>query len=468
MKEFLLKHYRSPLLIAFILPIIIGIWMPKTLLFFQSMVWVLVFFLPLFAAAKVFVDWTLHEKSFVSSVFKNVLFLPGGVVYSTDLKNKGVPLVTLGLLLINIAIFYLAPENFKERYCFTPMDNAPSYRIIASFFVSAFLHANTDHLFGNMIFLWVFGSTLESRLGSRKVLGLYSAFIVISELFSLLLLFFRNDLQFTGLLDDYHGLGASGAIAGLMGVFVIRCYYARVKVSVPIFILPVGAIPIKVHGLIFMALFFAIQVDGSEYQYAFNGHINYWAHAGGYSAGILLGYLLTTKEDTKAEVLEVKAKKLSRDPLDRDDLKAVKKDILKNNPNNEQALIDLIHLHRWNDDDKARYYVPLMELYLNSDMKKADALFTEQSGLEKHLSEQSLFKLGSYFYRKYKLSDASRCLELAAAEKGPLRPKILLILAKTYKAIGNDAMAEKVLKYLIKTSDDKLFTDEAKRLLQLS
>lgn len=461
------RYHYLPVFAAFIVPIIIGLWFPRTLGLLGDLIFIPVFFLPFIAVTRIIVDCKFYQKSFDSVVFKYILPIPGGIVYNAGLKINGVPITTLGLLLLNSAVFVLANESFKESYAFMPINEVTRYQTVASFFVSAFLHANIEHLLGNMLFLWVFGSVLESRFGSRKLLAMYIAFIVVSKLFCVVLLFLKNGFVVDGMLDGYHSLGASGAIAGLMGVFVIRCYFAKVSIAIPIPLSPVGAIPVSIHGTTFMALFFALQVAGSENQFTATGGVNYWAHTGGYAAGMLLGYLLTSRDDVKNEALEYKATQLAKDPINQSQLKVINKEILRNSAENEKALVELIEMNQWNDDEAGKYYVRLMEVYLQTNMAKADELFIQHyPNLEAFLSEKPLFKLGSYFYRKYQLKEASRCLELAAEKDGPLAPKILLILAKTYQAIGNTPMAEKMLQKVIAESTEALFKDEATRLLK--
>lgn len=142
---------------------------------------------------------------------------------------------------------------------------------LCSLFSSMFFHAGLGHLFGNMWFLWVFGNNLERRLGKIKFL----AFYILCGLFS--------SLIYLTLASDklVPAVGASGAISGILGGYLVLFPRNKIVSLVPIFIfLQFMALPV----FLFIVIWFLYQLlyIGSQTMVA------YWAHIGGFVAGIFL------------------------------------------------------------------------------------------------------------------------------------------------------------------------------------
>lgn len=147
---------------------------------------------------------------------------------------------------------------------------------VATAFTSMFLHAGWEHLLGNMLFLWVFGDNVEDAMGHLR----YLAFYLLAGLAAAgaqLLVSFDSQLP---------SLGASGAVSGVLGAYLVLYPRARVLTWVPVFLFLV----IRVPAIVFLGLWFGFQFvrglaavgDGGM------GGVAWWAHIGGFVAGMAL------------------------------------------------------------------------------------------------------------------------------------------------------------------------------------
>ena len=141
---------------------------------------------------------------------------------------------------------------------------------------SQFLHGGLTHLIGNMLFLWIFGNNVEDKLGRVKFLIFYLTVGVLSGLTQWI--FSAQSM--------IPGLGASGAIAGVMGAYILR--FPKVSVNTfipPFFILPIPAFAYLGIWFVQQALSSIAQPMGGK------GGVAYWAHSGGFVFGAVLGVM---------------------------------------------------------------------------------------------------------------------------------------------------------------------------------
>lgn len=193
------------------------------------------------------------------------------------------PVVTYVLIVINVLVFFLELNNgeaFIERWAFVPSrflaDPAGDF---ATLFTAMFLHAGWAHLLGNMLYLWIFGDNVEDRLGH----GLFFVFYILCGLaatFAQLAISLGSSVA---------NVGASGAIAGVLGAYLIMFPGKRVSVLMGRAVVPMSAL--VVIGLwILIQIFSQISVftAGSQGE----GGVAYMAHIGGFVAGVVLTYLI--------------------------------------------------------------------------------------------------------------------------------------------------------------------------------
>jgi membrane associated rhomboid family serine protease len=157
---------------------------------------------------------------------------------------------------------------------------------VLGLFGSMFLHGGLLHLAGNMLFLWIFGDNVEDALGH----GRYLLFYVASGVLSALL---QGAFATTSLVPM---VGASGAIAGVLGAYFVLFPHARIVTLVPLFFLfPLVEVP----AFLFLLLWFLLQFWQGSAELAASGNagaatggVAWWAHVGGFAAGIALLALL--------------------------------------------------------------------------------------------------------------------------------------------------------------------------------
>ena len=154
------------------------------------------------------------------------------------------------------------------------------------FFSMMFLHGGWLHLIFNMWTLWLFGPTVEDRLGH----GRYLAFYLACGLAASIAHVFFNPTSIVP------ALGASGAIAGVLGCYMRLFPLARVVVVVPILFIPLF---FEVYAFLFVGLWFLIQIFQGALELLLpssGGGVAWWAHVGGFVAGLTLGPLLVRSE----------------------------------------------------------------------------------------------------------------------------------------------------------------------------
>ena len=196
------------------------------------------------------------------------------------LQRNSVPAVTLGLIIINTFCFLFEMSQplylrnaFIEHYALVP-DNLH----LSSFITSMFLHGGWLHLIGNMWFLWVFGSHIEDAMGAGRFLVFYLISGVASAAVQVA----------TNLGSPIPTIGASGAIAGVMGAFLIL--YPRVRVVCLIFLF-VFVTTYDIPAAFVLIYWFALQLLsglGSLSSVSQAQGIAWFAHVGGFLAGIVL------------------------------------------------------------------------------------------------------------------------------------------------------------------------------------
>ncbi|WP_022702722.1 rhomboid family intramembrane serine protease [Pseudorhodobacter ferrugineus] len=194
-----------------------------------------------------------------------------------------VPYVTYGLILFNIGIFasywWAIPDEAVLSMFFVDWGVVPRNVLAGTgwetLFTSMFLHAGFMHLAGNMLFLWIFGDNLEDVLGHVRYLGFY----LLSGLAAAGLQVFADPSSGVPM------VGASGAIAGVMGGYLLL--FPRAKVDILIIIVIFFRI-FPIPAWVMLGVWFAMQLFSGFSTPGDGGGVAYWAHAGGFIAGMLM------------------------------------------------------------------------------------------------------------------------------------------------------------------------------------
>lgn len=198
------------------------------------------------------------------------------------LLRHSTPVVTMLIILANVFVFFIEisqPPYLRERFI-QHYGLIPDHLHASSLVTSMFLHGGWLHLIGNMWFLWVFGSHIEDAMGSAK----FVIFYLVSGIASALAQTALN------LGSPVPTIGASGAIAGVMGAFLIL--YPRVRVLTLIFLF-VFITTLDLPAAFMLLYWFALQVLnglGSLASITQQAQgIAWFAHVGGFLMGMLLG-----------------------------------------------------------------------------------------------------------------------------------------------------------------------------------
>jgi membrane associated rhomboid family serine protease len=198
-----------------------------------------------------------------------------------DSARRTVPLVTYALIALNILVFILeliGGDAFITKWAFVPSRFlANPFGDFLTLFTSMFMHAGWLHLGGNMLYLWIFGDNVEDRFGRIK-------FIIFYIISGLVATFAQLAFSAGSTLPN---LGASGAIAGVLGAYIVLFPKQNVKVLL-------GQRVIQVSALIVIGLWIVLQFFsgiGSINSSAQTGGVAYMAHIGGFLAGVALTFL---------------------------------------------------------------------------------------------------------------------------------------------------------------------------------
>ena len=195
------------------------------------------------------------------------------------IPSRTTPFVTVGLIAINTVVFLYqfslgpAVEAFVLSYGLVPA--AFSW---TSLFTSMFLHGDILHFGGNMLFLWIFGDNVEDRLGHGRFLVFYLLCGAAAALAQ----------TFTDPSSIVPMVGASGAIAGVMGAYFVLYPRSRILTLVPIFFF---IQLVEIPAIFFLGLWFVMQfLSGLGSSASASGEpaggIAFWAHVAGFAAGL--------------------------------------------------------------------------------------------------------------------------------------------------------------------------------------
>ena len=205
-----------------------------------------------------------------------------------DNPSQSVPVVTRALIAINVVAFLfelsLGPDKnwflnnwglVPSRLMYASLGAMPLQGPVKTVLTSMFLHAGWLHLLGNMWYLWIFGDNVEDRLGRVRFTLFYLAGGVASAMLHVAL----NPWS------EIPTVGASGAIAAVLGAYAVLFPRARVVTLIPIFFFfQIVALPaLLVLGLWFVFQFFS----GTFALGSTGGGVAWWAHVGGFVFGMI-------------------------------------------------------------------------------------------------------------------------------------------------------------------------------------
>ncbi len=200
--------------------------------------------------------------------------------------SHSTPAVTMGLIAVNVALFLyeVSLDPFSANHFISNYGMVPARMEPVTLVTSLFLHGGWLHLIGNMWFLWIYGDNVEDVLGHGK----YLLFYVVCGLVAGLTHFALNPAS------RVPTVGASGAIAGVMGAYLVKFPRARIVTLVFIFVF---VTTIEIPAVLILAYWFIIQFFSGvgSIGHSASGGTAWFAHVGGFVAGALLILVIGTK-----------------------------------------------------------------------------------------------------------------------------------------------------------------------------
>ena len=210
--------------------------------------------------------------------------------------TRGTPVVNYLLIAVNVLVFILmalaGPQNETLVYQFAMIPSQITRGLdlgdISDIFTSMFMHAGLAHIAGNMLYLWIFGDNVEDSMGHGRYLLFYLIGGIAASVTHIL----------TNPNSPIPTVGASGAIAAALGAYLVLFPRSRVVTILPLgFYIHLATVPaVIVLGLWFVLQFFqgALTLGMSEDM----GGVAFWAHIGGFVAGVALAKLFARPERT--------------------------------------------------------------------------------------------------------------------------------------------------------------------------
>lgn len=208
------------------------------------------------------------------------------IVSGEAVRGRHRPYVTVALIVINVVVYlytsggllvstlprYVSEYGYKPIYMLTSAETA-----LVALFTSMFTHADIFHIFFNMLFLWIFGSRVEKLVGHARFLALYllsgATAVVFHTAFSPF-----GGIEALGI----PAVGASGAISGVLGTYLLLLPHTKITMCTFFLFIPFC---FSLPAYAYLLLWFAQQV---LYGYLVLGGVAYFAHIGGFVAGLLL------------------------------------------------------------------------------------------------------------------------------------------------------------------------------------
>jgi membrane associated rhomboid family serine protease len=210
------------------------------------------------------------------------------------IRSRTAPVMTVALIVVNVLVFLheiaLGPyiERFvyaygliPRRFVYWPGNPLDPLRVLP-LFTSMFWHGGWLHLIGNMLYLWIFGDNVEDRLGHLRFLLFYVTAGAAAGITHVLL----------SPTSNLPTVGASGAIAGVLGAYLVTFPRSRILTLIPILIFPWF---VEIPAMVYLVFWFLLQLlegIGTLGAPVATGGVAVWAHVGGFVAGVVLVKLM--------------------------------------------------------------------------------------------------------------------------------------------------------------------------------
>ncbi len=206
-----------------------------------------------------------------------------------DRPTYTAPIVTTLLIVACALVFFyeLLLDDYSRNYFMTLYGVVPAHLRLESLFTYMFLHGGWSHIIGNMLFLWAFGKSLEDAMGHSKFLGFYLSCGVISALVHFVFNYYSR----------VPTVGASGAIAGVMGAYLLKFPRSNIRTLVFVFFF---VTTVDIPAMFILLYWFVTQLFSGYGSIAHtsvsDAGVAWFAHIGGFIAGMVLVQVMGTRQ----------------------------------------------------------------------------------------------------------------------------------------------------------------------------
>jgi membrane associated rhomboid family serine protease len=210
------------------------------------------------------------------------------------IPSRTTPGVTITLIVVNVLVFLfqMSLTGRGQDAFIHAFGLVPAYFSFLTVLTSMFVHGGFAHIAGNLLFLWIFGDNVEDRLGHGR-------FVLFYLLCGLTAAFAQTALDADSLVPM---VGASGAIAGVMGAYLVLYPHSRV-----LMLFPFPVFLFELPAIAFLGMWFFVQfLNGIGQLPVFqqdqiSGGVAFWAHVMGFIAGLVLVVFMKRPERTRVE-----------------------------------------------------------------------------------------------------------------------------------------------------------------------
>jgi len=428
-------------------------------------------------------EYFVYIMVFLNIIFFVVYFIPIGIVGRTF----SLPFATSLIILLNVLVFIPSRPEIDNGLYESLILRYGDLHVI-NFLTSMFHHADFSHLFFNMLFLWIFGSYLEDRIGWRRMV----AFYLLTGLVAAFGQMFFTILSEPETWREHGCLGASGAISGIMGVFLMRCRHTKIMFIPNPYIVHIVGFP-KLNSTLFVV--FSFLTDLFIGFFILTGmartSIGVFAHLTGFLTGMLLSRTQKMKKDAKVEGLFNSALE-DLQPSTRDVQRAEEKllEVIAHRTDFAEAYLHLARIFSMRVVASAdgqntvpapqgrQYYETAIKLYVRTSWKTVGEVFKEY--FRKYMMPLNDLRLHMYaakaLIRLKEYNMAERALEAVTKEipgvtregRLPFLEEAYFLQGKLLEKLGMEEPAihvyEELLKIFPRTQFREVIVEEIKRM----
>jgi membrane associated rhomboid family serine protease len=337
---------------------------------------------------------------------------------ATDRPCRRFPVVTTALIAINTLVFLLEVMSDGPgvlNWAFTP-----GHPRLITILTSSFMHGGLLHLVFNMLFLWVFGSVVEDALGPLVYALFYLGGAIAAELLDWAVIVTMAPQQ-----AGIPSLGASGAVAAVLAMFMVRFYRNNVRIFYLIIFYFLRWGTFEIGSLWAVGIWFGWEVISGFLNLGAGDGVAHWAHIGGFLFGVGMGFAMRSPQDAARASLAVMAPRAAIEKL---------LPIVQAEPENDEARAQLARAYEVAGETAAadQQWLMLLRQRLRQ-RRKAEVVEllrqTARPGLLAAADPRTLYDVACCFEESFQYAEAVQLLQRIWREQ-PMAPEAELALLR--------------------------------------